>query len=159
MKSDTNLGERLASIVSLDDLKNFVRGCLKSVAEEKNPVAGYMLAEAIASFKPTVSGAVFEASGVIPDPDFYRGWAFHRFMELAEKQQGDAARWIAHYYLVGACPVEKSDSEYRKWLKLAAEYGDRLSAADLADAKHDQKKCSKQITSGRRSIRRPPRGQ
>jgi len=135
MKNVTTLVNDLSEITSINRLKGLLTKCLRRVTKNKDPVAAHVIADVLDQFKDSVSSGVFEAAGVIPDADFYRSFAFHRFMKLAKERRGDAARWISQYYLVGYCPVEKDHDSYLKWLKLAADYGDKISLAELKEGK------------------------
>ena len=133
MTSHAKLIEKFSAIATLEDLKSLMTDCLDLVAKEKDPVASFMLAQALGNFRSIVSLNFLEGIGVIPDADFYFSFAFHRFMQLANSQKGDAARWVAQYYLLGYCPVEKNETEYLRWLKLAAQYGDKLATAEFGE--------------------------
>lgn len=124
--------EKYSNIVTLEDLKEVMKDCLPLASQERDPVAGFLLAQLLGNFKEMVSVSVIES--VVADADFYFSFAFHRFRELADGKDGNAARWVAQYYLNGFAPVERNEADYAKWLKLAAEYGDKLAQAELRDA-------------------------
>ena len=122
---------RLQELSSREEVNQFAAECLQAWKQERDPTVAFCIASLVQLYPDELDPALFSSYGMRIDSVAFESLAFERFKELATTGSAHATRWVALYYQAGFHPVTRDPIEHLRWLKKAAELGDRLSAAEL----------------------------